>query len=39
MSLINKTKEFKIISNVITSKSNIIDISGLKINNNMHYSP
>ena len=26
MSLINKTKEFKIISNVITSKSNIIDI-------------
>ena len=26
MSLINKKKEFKIISDVITSKSNIIDI-------------
>ena len=43
MSLINKTKEFKIISNVITSKSNIIDIGCsdgslieyLKLNNNV----
>ena len=43
MSLINKTKEFKIISDVITSKSNIIDIGCsdgslieyLKLNNNV----
>ena len=43
MSLINKTKEFKIISDVIASKSNIIDIGCsdgslieyLKLNNNV----
>ena len=43
MSLINKKKEFKIISDVITSKSNIIDIGCsdgslieyLKLNNNI----